>query len=88
MNGAALHSVNGVALLTLKVVYSLVIDVQCFSHTSDQVGGCFITPILSDFIMLWICLFSHTPNTRLCGGLGLTRVCQFIAQQGGGANRR
>ena len=34
-------SVNSVAICTLRVVYLLLIDVQCFSHTIDHVGGHF-----------------------------------------------
>ena len=58
-------SVNSVAIRTLQVVYPLLIDVRCFSHTIDHVGNRFQTPTLSDFITLWICLFSHSPKTRL-----------------------
>ena len=58
-------SVNNVAIQTLKIVYPLVNDIRCFSHTIDHVGVCFETPALSDFITLWICLFSHSPKTRL-----------------------
>ena len=58
-------SVNNVAIQTLKIVYPLVIDIRCFSHTIDHVGGRFETPVLSEFITLWICLFSHSPKKRL-----------------------
>lgn len=58
-------SVNNVAIRTLQVVYPLLIDIRCFSHTIDHVGGRFQTPTLSEFITLWICLFSHSPKTRL-----------------------
>ena len=58
-------SVNGVAIRTVKVVYPLIIDIRCFSHTIDRVGDKFETPTLSDFMTLWICLFSHSPKTRL-----------------------
>ena len=57
-------SVNSVAVRTLKVVYPLLFDVRCFSHTIDHVGSRFQTPTLSEFITLWICLFSHSPKTR------------------------
>ena len=30
-------SVNNVAIQTLKIVYPLVIDIRCFSHTIDHV---------------------------------------------------
>ena len=58
-------SVNNVAIQTLRIVYPLVIDIRCFSHTIDRVGGRFETPVLSEFITLWICLFSHSPKTKL-----------------------
>ena len=58
-------SVNNVAMRTLKVVYPLTVDVGCFSHTIDHVGGRFDTPTLNEFITLWISLFSHSPKTRL-----------------------
>ena len=58
-------SVNNVAMRTLKVVYSLIVDVGCFSHTIDYVGGRFNTPTLNEFITSWISLFSHSPKTRL-----------------------
>ena len=32
-------SVNNVAIQTLKIVYPLVIDIRCFSHTIDHVGA-------------------------------------------------
>ena len=35
-------SVNNVALRTLKVVYSLVVDVGCFSHTINLAGEHFL----------------------------------------------
>ena len=41
---------NNVAMQTLKVIYPSVVDIGCFSHTIDHVGGNFKTPILSDFI--------------------------------------
>lgn len=64
-------SVNIVAMRTLKVVYPLTVDVGCFSHTIDHVGGCFDTPTLNEFFTLWISLFSHSPKTRLlCIGVG------------------
>ena len=58
-------STNNVAMHTLKIVYPLVVDIGCFSHTIDHVGSHFNTPILSEFISLWITLFSHSPKTRL-----------------------
>ena len=58
-------STNNVAMRTLMIVYPKVVDVGCFSHTIDHVGGYFKTPVLTDFTSLWISLFSHSPKTRL-----------------------
>ena len=38
-------SVNSVAIRTLKVVYPLLFDVRCFSHTIDRVGSHFQTQL-------------------------------------------
>ena len=65
---AAMHdraACNGVALRTLKVVYPLLVDVGCFSHTLDLVGSKFDTPTLSTFMVWWISLFSHSPKAML-----------------------
>ena len=35
---------NGVALRTIKVVYSSILDIGCFSHTLDLVGSKSDTP--------------------------------------------
>lgn len=56
---------NNVALRTLKVVYPHLLDVACFSHTIDHVGEHFHTPQLSEYVSLWLSLFSHSPKTRL-----------------------
>ena len=48
-------SVNNVAIQTFKIVYLLVINICCFSHTIDHVRVRFETPGLSEFITLWIC---------------------------------
>ena len=65
---AAMHdraSVNDVAIRTIKVVYPALLNVGCFSHTLDLVGGKFNTPHLSDFMTAWVSLFSHSPKARL-----------------------
>jgi len=65
---ASMHdraSVNSVAMSTLKIVYPTLLDVGCFSHTLDHVGEKFRTPTLSDFITLWINLFSHSSKSKL-----------------------
>ena len=58
-------SVNNLAMQTVKVVYPLIVDIGCFSHTLDHVGDNFITPNLKEFLHLWISLFSHSPKTRV-----------------------
>ena len=58
-------AVNNVAMRTLAVVYSKLLDVGCFSHTIDRVGQHFKTPILSEFSTSWIMLFSHSPKAKL-----------------------
>lgn len=58
-------STNNVAMQTFKIVYPSLVDIGCFSHTIDHVGGHFKTPTLNDFISSWITLFSHSPKTRL-----------------------
>ena len=49
----------------VKIVYSLIVDVGCFSHTLDLVESKFVTPCLSTFMVWWISLFSHSPKARL-----------------------
>lgn len=58
-------SVNRVAMRTIPVLYSKMIDVGCFSHTLDLVGGKRIYPFLLEFVKQWVSLFSHSPKTRL-----------------------
>ena len=55
---------NTVALRTLKVVYPNIVDIGCFSHTIDHVGGEFETPVLDEFISAWISLFAHSFKTK------------------------
>ena len=65
---AAMHdraACNGVALRTIKIVYSSIVDVGCFSHTLDLVGNKFVTPCLSSFMVWWVSLFSHSPKAML-----------------------
>lgn len=58
-------SSNGVAIQTIKVLHPNILDIGCCSHIIDHVGGHFETPILEEFIRLWISLFAHSPCTRL-----------------------
>lgn len=57
--------VNDVAMRTISVIYSNMMDVKCFSHTLDRVGEKMTTPILDDFMKGWISLFAHSPKARL-----------------------
>ena len=41
---------NNVALRTLKVVYPNIVDIGCFPHTIDHVGGEIETPVLDEFL--------------------------------------
>ena len=50
-------STNTVAMRTLKVLYPLVLDVGCFSHTLDCVGERFNVPTLHCFMIYWIRLY-------------------------------
>ena len=43
-------SSNNVAMRTIKVLYPNVLDICCYSHTIDHVGGRFETPTLEEFI--------------------------------------
>ena len=58
-------STNNVAVQTLKIVYPTVVDVGCFSHTIDHVGEKFKCSTLTEFITLWISLFSHSPKAKM-----------------------
>ena len=58
-------SVNNIALTTLKIVYPLVVDIGCFSHTLNLAGEHFKVPTLSEFVSSWMSLFSHSPKARL-----------------------
>ena len=58
-------SVNEVAAQTLKFVYLNLFSIGCFSHTIDRVGEHFVTLNLSEFIISWINLFSHSLKTRI-----------------------
>ena len=56
---------NTVAMSTVKVLYSDILDVGCFSHTLDHVGEKFSTPTLNEFVTNWLTLFAHGPKARL-----------------------
>ena len=58
-------SVNGAALRQLKFFFPNLMDIVCFSHTVDNVGGHFEFRILDVFTQHWIGLFAHSYNARL-----------------------
>ena len=58
-------SVNEVAMRTVTIVYNNIMDIGCYSHTLDNVGGHMQTPTLDKFVKAWIALFSHSPKSRL-----------------------
>ena len=57
-------SVNNVAMRTLRVVYPVILDVGCFSHTLNLVGDHFKLPNLLDFLTSWLLLFSHSTKAK------------------------
>ena len=56
---------NGVVVRTRNILYPKLMDIKCFSRTLDRVGEHFEIPILSEFVSLWISMFSHSPMARL-----------------------
>lgn len=68
-------SVNAVAVRHLKLLYPIFLDIGCYSHTIDHVGDKFNTPILHEFGVLWVSLFSHSYKARL---LWRTKTSQSV----------
>ena len=65
---AAMHdraAVNGAAMTYVRVMYPSLLDIGCFSHTLNNAGSKFNTPILNEFLSSWLRLFSHSPKARL-----------------------
>ena len=65
---ASMHdraSVNTVAIRSIAILFSKMLDVGCYSHTLDHVGEKMNTPLLDEFISSWIVMFSHSPKTKL-----------------------
>lgn len=58
-------SVNNLAMQTVQVVYPLMVDIGCYSHTLDHVGEKSATPTLKEFLHLLISLFIHSPKARV-----------------------
>ena len=57
-------SVNLAAMRTVKVMYPLLTDIGCLSHTLDLVGGKFKLTTANLFVTLWISLFAHSPKVQ------------------------
>jgi len=57
-------STNNVAMQTMKAVHPNLIDIGYYSHMIDQVGNCFNTTALNDFMSAWIGMFSHSFKAR------------------------
>ena len=79
-------SVNNVALTTLKVVYPVLVDIGCYSHTLNHVGERFSTPILCEFISAWILLFSPAQRLNSSGVRKLGNLWAAIVPPGGGVS--
>ena len=45
-------AINGIAMRTVSVLYSQMLDIGCFSHTFDLVGDRMNTPQLTEFTKL------------------------------------
>ena len=58
-------SVNGCAMQTIKIAIPRIVDIGCYSHTIDLVGEKFDTPILDEFIRLWISLFAQSSLAKM-----------------------
>ena len=58
-------SSNNVAVRTLKIIFPNLLDVGCFSHTLDLCGDKIKATNLHDFMLSWLCLFSHSPKAKL-----------------------
>ena len=62
MDGAAVYSK---AVNTLRIMYPKTMNVICFSHALDLVGGTFQTPNLDKFMKCWFRIFHHTFKAKL-----------------------
>ena len=80
-------SANNVAIRTIKVVYSNVLDVGCFSHTLDLVGNYFKLPNLTEFFStVGFCYSRTVSNVSFCGKNTLGKGWLLTARPGGGVN--
>ena len=59
-------SVNATAVRYLRdVMYPDLTDITCMSHSLDNVGKHFNTPVLDSFLQTWISLFAHSPAAKI-----------------------
>lgn len=59
-------SVNAAAVRHLRdVMYPDLTDITCMSHSLDNVGKHFNTPVLDSFLQTWISLFAHSPAAKI-----------------------
>lgn len=58
-------SVNGAAINNMRPFLPNALDVVCFSHTLDNVGDHFDTPVLEQFGQHWIRLFATSCKAKL-----------------------
>ena len=77
-------SVNSAAMRTLSIVFPKVFDIGCFSHTLDHVGEHLKTPILDEFMKVWIGMFSRSPKTKLAWKTKTGLHLHLIQPLGGG----
>jgi len=45
-------SANGMAVRTIKVLFPIILDIGCYSHTVDHIGEYFDVPHLEEFTRL------------------------------------
>ena len=57
--------VNNVAVRFMKVLYTQILDIGCFSHTLDLVGYKICIPTPSDFMLSQLSLFSHSAKAKI-----------------------
>ena len=55
-------SVNWVAICHIKIMFSNLFDIGCYSHTNDIAGNKFELPTVEDIIKPWISLFFCSPK--------------------------
>ena len=58
-------AVNQVILQQMRFYFPQLLDVNCFSHTIDNVGKHFEFHVLDTFARYWVSMFSHSPAVSL-----------------------